>query len=91
MNHDQGWTPLRWLSCPRLRPYVIAACAASMVLNVALAIPAVYLLQVFDRVLASRSIETLAMLSLLAFGALALSFWGSPAFASRTLMSRAAR
>jgi PrtD family type I secretion system ABC transporter len=74
MNHDQGWMPLRWLLCERLRPYVVPAAAAAMIMNLALAIPAVYLLQVFDRVLSSRSTETLAMLTLLAFAALGLSF-----------------
>ena len=49
-----------------------AALGFSLVLNLALLAPSLYMLQVFDRVLATRSVETLAMLSLVAAGALAL-------------------
>jgi PrtD family type I secretion system ABC transporter len=52
------------------RPYFIAAGAFSLVLNILLLVPALFMLQVFDRVLTSRSIETLLMLLLLAVGAL---------------------
>ena len=47
---------------------------SSLLLNLALVVPAIYMLEVFDRVFASRSVETLAMLSLLATGALGLGF-----------------
>lgn len=56
---------------PRLRPYFAAAAALSLVLNVLVLVPALFMLQVFDRVLASRSVETLAMLAVLALAALA--------------------
>jgi PrtD family type I secretion system ABC transporter len=49
------------------------AAAASLLLNLALLVPALYMLQVFDRVFASRSVETLTMLTLLAVLALALA------------------
>lgn len=65
---------MRWLFVARLRPFVLLACAASLVLNLALLGPALYMLQVFDRVFASRSVETLAMLSALAALALALGY-----------------
>src|SRR5262245_22162275 len=48
---------------------------ASLVLNLALLMPSLYMLQVFDRVFASGSIETLAMLSLITFVVLALSYF----------------
>ena len=50
---------------------MLLACAASLLLNLALLVPALYMMQVFDRVFASRSVETLVMLS--AFAALALA------------------
>ncbi len=65
---------MRWLFVPQLRPFVLLAAGASLVLNLALLIPALYMLQVFDRVFASRSLETLAMLTILALGALALGY-----------------
>ena len=65
---------MRWLFVARLRPFVLLAAAASLVLNLALLVPSLYMLQVFDRVFASRSLETLLMLSLLAAGALALAY-----------------
>jgi ABC-type protease/lipase transport system fused ATPase/permease subunit len=52
----------------------LAAAAFSLVINVALLAPSLYMLQVFDRVLATRSIETLGLLSLIAGVALALMF-----------------
>jgi len=51
----------------RLRRYFVYAGVFSLAINVLLLAPALYMLQVFDRVLSSRSEETLAMLS---FGAL---------------------
>jgi PrtD family type I secretion system ABC transporter len=65
-EHDMSW-----LFAPRLRPFVLLAGLASLVLNLALLVPAIYMVQVFDRVFASRSTETLVMLS--AFAALALT------------------
>jgi ATP-binding cassette, subfamily C, type I secretion system permease/ATPase len=53
---------------------VLLAAGASLVLNLMLLMPALYLVQVFDRVFASRSLETLAMLSLLVALALALAY-----------------
>jgi ATP-binding cassette, subfamily C, type I secretion system permease/ATPase len=82
---------MRWLFASRLRQFVLLACAASVALNLALLIPSIYMLQVFDRVLSSRSNETLAMLSLLAALALVLGYFadsvraGSLAWAGRSL------
>ena len=65
---------LNWLLAPTIRPYITLAAWASLLLNLALLVPALYMLQVFDRVFSSRSIETLAMLTLLAGLALGLAF-----------------
>ncbi|MDP1717355.1 MAG: type I secretion system permease/ATPase [Burkholderiales bacterium] len=54
----------------RFRPYFMSAAAFSLLLNLLLLVPALFMLQVFDRVLTSRSIETLVMLLVLAVGAL---------------------
>jgi len=64
---------MRWLFAQQLRPFVTLAAGASLLLNLALLAPALYMLQVFDRVFASGSVETLVMLSIpvmfmLAFG-----------------------
>jgi PrtD family type I secretion system ABC transporter len=63
---------MSWLFAPQLRPFVMLAGTASLLLNLALLMPALYMLQVFDRVFSSGSLETLLMLSLLV--ALALAF-----------------
>jgi PrtD family type I secretion system ABC transporter len=63
-----------WLLCKPLRPLIGLAAAASLLLNLALTVPALYMLQVFDRVFASRSVETLVMLGLAALLALAVAF-----------------
>jgi PrtD family type I secretion system ABC transporter len=82
---------MNWLLAPTLRPLVLLAAAVSLVLNLALLAPALYMLQVFDRVFASRSTETLVMLSLLAALALGLAYFmdtvraGALAWASRAL------
>src|SRR5678816_4021673 len=55
---------MRWLFAQQLRPFVTLAAGASLLLNLALLAPALYMLQVFDRVFASGSIETLVMLSI---------------------------
>jgi PrtD family type I secretion system ABC transporter len=65
---------MNWLLLPCLRPFIALAALASLLLNLALVVPSLYMLQVFDRVFASRSIETLAMLSVLALLALLLGF-----------------
>ena len=65
---------MSWLFARQLRPFVLLAGAASLVLNLALLVPALYMLQVFDRVFASRSVETLVMLSLFALLALGLGY-----------------
>jgi PrtD family type I secretion system ABC transporter len=54
----------------RFRPHFVAAAGFSMVINILMLVPALFMLQVFDRVLTSRSLETLIMLALLAGGAL---------------------
>jgi PrtD family type I secretion system ABC transporter len=65
---------MRWLFVAQLRPFVLLAGAASLLLNLALLMPSIYMMQVFDRVFSSRSVETLVMLSTLAFLALALGY-----------------
>ena len=66
---------MRWLFADSLRPFVLLAGGASLLLNAAMLVPSLYMLQVFDRVFASRSVPTLAMLSLLAVAALAFAWW----------------
>ncbi len=65
---------MSWLFVARLRPFVLLAGVASLLLNLALLMPSIYMMQVFDRVFSSRSVETLVMLSALAFLALALGY-----------------
>ncbi|HEY6640753.1 type I secretion system permease/ATPase [Povalibacter sp.] len=65
---------MRWLFLQRLRPFVLLAGGASLILNLALLMPALYMMQVFDRVFSSRSMETLGMLSALVALALALGY-----------------
>ena len=65
---------MNWLLAPRLRPFVLFAAGVSLALNLALLMPALYMVQVFDRVFTSRSGETLAMLSVLVVVALALGW-----------------
>jgi PrtD family type I secretion system ABC transporter len=54
---------MSWLFVKRLRSFVLLAAATSFVLNVALLMPALYMMQVFDRVFTSNSVETLVMLA----------------------------
>ncbi len=54
------------------RHFFVAAAAFSGVLNLVLLAPSLYMLQVYDRVLSTRSVETLVMLSLVTAGALVL-------------------
>jgi len=63
-----------WLFAKRLRPFVLLAAGASLVLNVALLMPALYMMQVFDRVFGSGSVETLVMLSLITLLFLGVGF-----------------
>lgn len=65
---------MSWLLAPVLRPALATAAIASALLNLMLLVPALYSLQVFERVFASRSVETLAMLSALVAIALALAY-----------------
>ena len=44
----------------------------SLVINLELLAPAIFMLQVFDRVLSTRSVETLVVVALIAVGTLAL-------------------
>jgi len=87
---------MTWLFAARLRPFLLLAAVASLLLNVAMLVPALYMTQVFDRVFASRSVETLVMLSALAALALALMYAmdclraRTLAFAGRVLEERLA-
>ena len=73
---------MNWLFAPALRPFVLVAAVASLVLNLALLVPSLYMLQVFDRVFSSRSMETLTMLTVIAVGSLLLMFLMDTARAS---------
>lgn len=66
---------MNWLFVKRLRAFVMLAGGVSFLLNVALLAPAIYMLQVFDRVFASNSIETLVMLAALTLVFLGLSYF----------------
>jgi PrtD family type I secretion system ABC transporter len=55
-----------------MRRYFVYAGLFSLAINALLLVPAIYMLQVFDRVLSSRSEETLVMLSVAALLALAM-------------------
>ncbi len=72
-NAKAGATPAEFVDA--LKPFRSAAwtlASFSIVLNLLMLVPAVYMLQVYDRVLASRNITTLVMISLLAVGLYAL-------------------
>ena len=56
----------------RFRPYFAFAGLFSLAINLLLLVPPLYMLQVFDRVLASRSGETLVVLTLAAAAALVM-------------------
>jgi PrtD family type I secretion system ABC transporter len=66
---------MSWLFARRLRSFVALAGLASFILNIALLMPAIYMMQVFDRVFTSRSIETLVMLGLITLLFLALAYF----------------
>ena len=74
---------IRFMVGPHGRLFV-AAVAFSFVINLAMLAPSVYMLQVFDRVLSTRSLETLVMLSLFA-GAALLLMWALDLVRSRLL------
>lgn len=65
---------MNWLLSIPIRPFVALAALASLLLNLSMLVPALYMLQVFDRVFTSRSVETLVMLGLFAVLALVLAF-----------------
>lgn len=56
------------------RAYFLNAALFSFFINLLLLVPSLYMLQVFDRVLSSRSVDTLLMLTLASVGVLLL-FW----------------
>jgi PrtD family type I secretion system ABC transporter len=56
----------------RIRPFFLYAGLFSLAINVLLLVPPLYMLQVFDRVISSRSEETLAYLAAAVVGGLAL-------------------
>jgi PrtD family type I secretion system ABC transporter len=56
----------------RFRPFFVHAGLFSLCMNVLLLAPSLYMIQVFDRVIASRSNETLVVLTLAAIGAIAV-------------------
>lgn len=66
-----GVEPLAGFFAQHRRIFVLAG-LFSLFINLALLAPALYMLQVFDRVLTSRSVETLVMLSIITIGALLL-------------------
>jgi ATP-binding cassette subfamily C protein EexD len=66
---------VNWLFVKRLRPFVVLAGLASLVLNVTLLMPAIYMMQVFDRVFSSQSVETLTMLGIVTALFLGLGFF----------------
>src|SRR5688572_11483735 len=65
---------MHWLLARQIRPYIKLAAFASLLLNLALLAPALYMLQVFDRVFSSGSIETLVMLAVPVLVLLALAY-----------------
>ena len=66
---------MSWLFVKRLRAFVLLAAFASFFLNVALLMPSIYMMQVFDRVFSSRSVETLVMLGAITLLFLALGYF----------------
>jgi len=66
---------MSWLFAKRLRSFVLLAAFVSFVLNITLLMPAIYMMQVFDRVLTSQSVETLVMLGIVTLLFLALGFF----------------
>src|SRR5688572_31410527 len=81
---------MHWLLAQQIRPFIKLAAVASLALNLALLAPALYMLQVFDRVFASGSIETLVMLSVPLLIMLVLGYYMDAARA-RTLAAAGRR
>ena len=79
---------MNWLLVAQLRPFVLLAGAASLLLNLALLVPSIYMLQVFDRVMTSRSHETLVMLTV--FTVVALVVMAALDFVRSQLLARGA-
>ncbi len=69
ISESSGKAPLQGLAS-RFRPFFLSAAGFSLIVNVLMLAPALFMLQVFDRVLSSHSEETLVMLLLLVVGAL---------------------
>jgi ATP-binding cassette, subfamily C, bacterial EexD len=62
------WSTLKSVQIPKgqgIRSLVITAAVFSVIVNLLLLTPSIYMLQVYDRVLTSRSLETLLMISLI--------------------------
>jgi PrtD family type I secretion system ABC transporter len=66
---------MNWLFAKRLRSFVLLAALTSFVLNLTLLAPALYMMQVFDRVFASGSLETLVMLAAITLLFLTLGYF----------------
>jgi PrtD family type I secretion system ABC transporter len=73
-NNKKRVARMSWLFVAQIRSFILLAGAASLLLNLALLMPSIYMMQVFDRVFSSRSVETLAMLSAMALLALSLGY-----------------
>jgi ATP-binding cassette, subfamily C, bacterial exporter for protease/lipase len=68
-SSNDGLMPVEFVDA--LKPFRSAAwtlAVFSVVLNLLMLVPAIYMLQVYDRVLASRNVTTLVMVTLLAVG-----------------------
>lgn len=69
----QGDPPsLRDKAVDALRPYLAAAVAFSLVINIAMLVAPIYMLQVYDRVLTASSVSTLIWISVIALVLIAL-------------------
>ncbi len=79
-----------WLLARQIRPFIRLAGFASLLLNIAMLAPALYMLQVFDRVFASGSVETLVMLAVPVLVMLVLAYFMDAARA-RTLAAAGRR
>ncbi|MEH6637037.1 MAG: type I secretion system permease/ATPase [Halioglobus sp.] len=69
MTTDLKQSPLLKMLAP-LRPYIVAAGVFSMFINILMIVPAIYMLQVYDRAVGSQSLSTLSMLTLIMVGLL---------------------
>ena len=59
----KGDPTMSWLFVRQLKPFVLLAGAASLLLNLALLMPAIYMVQVFEWDTRGRSTETLSSIS----------------------------